>query len=133
MGVRSNGVKHASSDCPGVFGKYPMETFMEIFAQMKEAGNLETFMEVIGTISDDAPMPVALAPKNAEHEVDSHDEEDDDHKARDRDEECGTCIEAYNEDVEHCVSRAQRVQYFTVLDHDLALAMEAWTLGSICT
>jgi len=72
------------SDYPGVFDKYPMETFLEIFAQMKDANDLEIPQSMRGRdfriISDDALMPVALAPTEPEPEPDS--DFDDDHKDR---------------------------------------------------
>merc|ERR1719334_2852080 len=70
------------SDYPGVFDKYPMETFLEIFAQMKDANDLEIPQSMRGRdfriISDDALMPVALAPTEPEPDSDF----DDDHKDR---------------------------------------------------
>merc|ERR1719419_1737467 len=55
-----------SSDYPGVFDKYPMETFLEIYSAMEEKGDLDLPQSMRGRdlriISDELLLPVAVSP-----------------------------------------------------------------------
>merc|ERR1719242_1948372 len=56
----------ASSDYPGQFDKYPMETFLEIYRKMEEKDDLDLPQTMRGRdiriISDDPLIPCAIAP-----------------------------------------------------------------------
>jgi len=55
-----------TSDYPGVFDKYPMETFLEIYREMDKRGDLELPQSMRGRdlriISDEKLLPVAVGP-----------------------------------------------------------------------